>query len=240
MKSHCFSLIGAAMLAVAALVVGGASPALAVTGTGTGTVGVNPFAYLEPGEHTITRAPAMLRDVGRNFKSSFVWNPIVGDLPCGYDGGDANMGYVHVYENDGGNWCTVGSIYQEAVKFDFSDFQNVKLWVLDAHLQYDETMVDSRAKSGATIHALDCVERFARPTIDWSQSNDLIPNEDESYQGTRGNWDVTFLIQRAIGSPAEDHGILLRGTVESEDDDNSACLSRVSNVHLVLHYSIST
>ena len=80
--------------------------------------------------------------------------------------------------------------------------------------------------------------RFATPTVDWEHWTGLVPNVGESYNGARGNWDVTHLVQNLIGTPNEDHGILLRGTVEGEDDDNAACMSQISNERLVIHYFV--
>lgn len=208
--------------------------------------------HLRMGRHTISRQPVTVRRLWVRYAGQgSASGPRGACVAYERPGADADpetlmVGYEHV---SGG--CVAGVIYQTAFKFDFSDLYQFTstasagaLEVVRADLAWDNEPGVHRSDAGVPGGDRSCIGRigllFPGPQHNLADQRGLIADY-ELYAGViyKSHEVPDFRVERMMRYPSDNNGFLLRGSEESLfEADNSACISRVSNVKLTVTYDI--
>jgi hypothetical protein len=197
--------------------------------------------YLQPGNHSLTRElySGGWKTVKRVHKTGIFYvcddtgSPTIG-----------TVGFIHSNWDDA-NDCQVNEVFQTAMAFDLTDLRKVygTLAVGRATLTWDDTKHENM---GTVVEQADgsdhsCVAALGRPTADWRDANDLIPNEYLNDGNRTGRWNVTSLVLEWLRDPAAERlGVVLKGLDESPDaeDDETDCFSYLRNPRLIIDYTV--
>lgn len=196
--------------------------------------------HLQPGNHSMTQEVNGWRVIKRLHRTGNFYL-------CDDTGPPTRMmaGFSRTNFSDFNN-CQNNRVYQTALRFDLSELRPVygKLVLGRAILTWDDTrVVEGRPPeilAQADGSQYSCVAELGKPTVDWSNANDLIPND--YYLDTSGNRvNVTNLVLDWLRDPAAERlGVLLKGQDESLDAEDSTedCYSYIDHPRLVIDYTV--
>jgi hypothetical protein len=228
---------------------------LVVTGNGPGSVetegGTPPLIvvvveHLLPGEHTYPPdgfEPSDAKSVVRTRATAGLLGPPRDGRMVGWYQEEISSIPVDQY---------IVQVAQTAVTFDLDALDKIpRKFIISATITYDETAADWTDGEGNPQLKAGCVEVLGIATVDWyNQPVDaLFPNDayHEVYNlpppsGPVRQWDVTSHVRQQVQNPDDPslrRGYVLRGAIEDpQGDDNTSCLSTVSNIRLRVRYSI--
>lgn len=191
--------------------------------------------HLRPGVHTLVFDPS--------YTNTFLqrtWNG--GCEPTPLIGGQRLVGW----EQDELTFCYSVRVAQTAVNFDLGMLDEVpRKLVTKALLAFDEAPVRWTDGEGNARQVPGCVAVLGTATADVaSVHNQFYPNEyfNDAPSGGAREWDVSGHVQRQVAfatDPELRYGYVLRGALEQLDgDDDTSCLSEVSNLRLSITYLV--
>lgn len=193
--------------------------------------------HLRPGKHTLTLEPSEVHTVqkGWAFGGDDCALSILAPLGEGL--------LVGWYQREGGfGGCGYARVAQTAVNFDFASLVPIPLTDIErAVLTHDETRVHWTDGSGTPRNVPGCVAAVGVPTVDWPGWNDQIPNTThlDVTPGSAKEWDLTVPFEEQVIRAKPRLGFVLRGSLEQlEAEDDTSCLSAVSNIRLQVTYEI--
>jgi hypothetical protein len=139
-------------------------------------------------------------------------------------------------------------VAQIAVKFDLGPLDELpRKIVTGALLTFDEQALYWTDSEGHDRFVAGCVAVLGTATVDWASQpgiNALIPNQeyDNVIPGASREWDVTDHVQQELRYKSDAplrYGYVLRGALEDvEGDDDTSCMSRISNIRLRVTYDV--
>jgi hypothetical protein len=198
--------------------------------------------YLRPGSHTLTRGPSGSRAFQRLHRTG---NFYLCDA-SGLSG--LRVGFNRTNFSDANN-CQLNWVYQTALRFDLSDLREKsgKLVVGRVELTWDDRYTNTGEyviivqPYGEDGPQFSCVAALGKPTVDWSNANDLVPHDGYLDGGMVDRWNITNLALDWLRDPATEYrGVLLTGPDESLDAEDSSekCYSEIGNPRIVVDYTI--
>ena len=199
--------------------------------------------HLRPGAHTVTRGASASRAFQRLHRTGNFYL-------CDAGGGltSLTVGFSRANFSDANN-CQLNWVYQTALRFDLSDLREKsgKLVVGRVQLTWDDRYTNTGEyviivqPQGEDGPQFSCVAELGKPTVDWSNANDLIPNDGYLDGGMVDRWNITNLALDWLRDPATEYrGVLLKGPDESLDAEDSSekCYSEIRNPRIVVDYTV--
>jgi hypothetical protein len=190
--------------------------------------------HMQPGEHTLVFEPTAVSWKLRETRESGV---LSGPLPEG-----PAVGWSQ-FESalNGPLGGDVVQVAQTAVAFDLAKFDEVpRKDDVRATLTFEEVAARWTDGEGGLRYVPGCVSVLGIATVDWASTRveglfpnatvaDLTPNSSHT-------WDVTAFFQDNLAR----FGYVLRGSLEDglEADDDSSCMSTLSNIRLRVTYVV--
>jgi hypothetical protein len=198
-------------------------------------------AHMRPGEHTLTFEPSAVKSVQR-----ITGSDAVGAATTRYYGGEELLvGWSQLeYTLDPFDGSVV-SVGQTAVKFDLGKLDEIsRKHVIRATLSFDEQAYTWKDADRNPRLVPGCVAVLGIATVEWAGQpiNALFPNgtyEDVTPGSTRA-WDVTSHVRDLLHDRSVPrHGYVLRGSLEElAGEDDTSCMSTVSNIRLQVTYLV--
>jgi hypothetical protein len=193
---------------------------------------------MRPGEHTLELAPSALKGLElQKFEGLFA--------PFGSDSIDGTRVGWFQHESDSlFSNSSVVQVAQVAVNFDLGTLDEIaNKTIKDAVLTYTETPAAWQSASGDFEAKGGCVEILGRATAVWDGQNlkTLFPNE--LILGPRAGGGTEWAVKDYVAGWANNTrprlGFVLRGGNEDpHGDDNTSCMSTISDIKLTIRYEV--
>lgn len=200
--------------------------------------------HMRRGEHTLVFESKAERSMVQEVR----WNKMYGKTkPSGMAVGWSQFESALSTDIAYGTSSDVVHVAQTAVAFDLAMLDEIPRKIIGkALLTFDEE-AHRWTNSVGRFRPIDgCVAVLGIASSDWvgSPRNTLFPNSfyDDVIPGSARSWDVTSHVREQMRFPNEAglrHGYVLRGALEQLDaDDDTSCMSIVSNIHLTVNYVV--
>jgi hypothetical protein len=193
--------------------------------------------HMRPGTHTLVFEPSASVVAFKKTSSYATGDYLVNytDNPVGWAQDETPLGFKTI-------------VAQVAVKFDLGQLDELpRKIVTGAVLTFDEQPLYWTDSEGHDRFVAGCVAVLGTATVDWASQpgiNALIPNQeyDNVIPSASREWDVTDHVQQELRYKSDvslRYGYVLRGALEDvEGDDDTSCMSRISNIRLRVTYDV--
>ncbi len=196
-------------------------------------------AHMRPGTHTLELKASATKSLSRMTREG----------PCPAYGIQAAEGELLVGWHQVESECfpfegSLVQVAQTAVKFDLAKLVEIPgLQLRRAVLFHNESKVIWTDGEGKERTVAGCVAALGIATSAWEDGvhGELFPNDSflNVTPGSAREWDVTGPFERQLINAAPRFGFVLRGSLEQlEGDDDTSCLSAVSNIRMLVTYEV--
>ena len=153
--------------------------------------------------------------------------------------GGVLVGWDNHYD-DGFCWEKDDYAYRAAARFDVNFLIAEKSKSIgEARLKWSESDLARRDSDGSKeFGGFPCPNTVLRATAQPEATSELYPGELDGVIGASGEYDALQLVQDWVLKKLPNNGVVFRGRNENYDPDNSACLSSMSKIRLVIKYTV--
>jgi hypothetical protein len=196
--------------------------------------------YLQPGDHEMDLTPTMVQDRQRETTHTSILPNCFAGAPTA-DPGSTFVGWAQGLSND----CET-LVSQTAVRFDISPLlQGGPKLITSALLSMDEKAWKWTDGDGGFRTVAGCVAAIGLASTDFvadpPTGNNLYSNDTyvDVTPGAATQFDVKVPVEDWFSPDSPRYGFVLKGSVENpQNDDQSSCMSEISNVQLVIDYTV--
>jgi hypothetical protein len=201
--------------------------------------------YLQPGDHEMDFTPSMVLQRGRDTKHNEVSDLVA--VPCYGDNNPSDPGSTLVgwAQGLGPGQCET-LVSETAVRFDISQLlQGGPKVVTSAQLTMSEAPWKWTDGDGYDRTVAGCVAAVGVASTDFvadpPTGNDLYSNDTyvDLTPSAATQFDVRVPVEDWFSPDSPRYGFVLKGSIEDlQNDDQSSCMSEISNVQLVVDYTV--